>query len=848
MENNYINDVLLGKISRELNVRISQIRAVLQLIEEEGATVPFIARYRKEVTGNLDEEQIRAIYQEWDYGQKLAERKEDVMRLIEEKGKLTEELKNAIIVATKLSEVEDIYRPFKEKKKTRATDAKKKGLEPLAEYLLSYPLEGNVEEVASAYVTNLEGKTPEEVEAMKKEDIIVKDLAAALQGAKDIIAEMVSDEAKFRTWIRNNFNEEASLKSEVKDAEIDEKKVYEMYYDYEEPIKTIKLHRVLAINRAESEKVIKVSIVEKRDAVLGYITNEFITEPNGITVPYVKEAIEDAYDRLIKPAIVREIRSELKDKAEDQAIHIFGENLKNYLLQPPMKGKVVLGVDPAFRTGCKMAVVDETGKVLEKSVMYPNQKYEGENVPVGRYDNAVSIFKDLVETHQVQVVTIGNGTASRETEAFVAKHLKELDREVKYVIVNEAGASVYSGSEIAREEFPDYSIEERSAVSIARRLQDPLAELVKIEPKAIGVGQYQHDVTQKKLTESLDAVVETAVNQVGVNINTASTSLLKYVAGLNAGTAKKIVAHRDENGPFTSREDIKVKGVGAKALEQAMGFLRIVDGTEPLDVTSIHPESYAVAKAILEKLGFTPLDLGKEELVAKVKSLTDEEKAEMIKELNVGEYTYQDILDAFVAPLRDPRDEIDAPILRSDLLDLKDLKPGMELQGTVRNVVDFGAFVDCGFHDDGLVHVSKMSTGYIKHPLEAVSVGQIIKVWVLEVDLAKSRLQLTMIDPEAPVPTPKPKEKVAKQEKPKKNFVPRNKEANAPKQTEEQAEGVKQQPKKPFNKPFNKHNNPNNGNNKNNNNNNKNFKNNQKKRNDVDIDKFKEAWSRKQNS
>ena len=848
MENNYINDALLGKISREQNVRVSQINAVLGLIAE-GATVPFIARYRKEVTGNLDEEQIRAIYQEWEYGQKLAERKEDVMRLIEEKGKLTDEIKNAIIVATKLSEVEDIYRPFKEKKKTRATDAKKKGLEPLAEYLLSFPLEGNVEEVAAPYVTNLEGKTKEELEAMKKEDIIVKDVEAALQGAKDIIAEIVSDEPKFRTWIRNNFTTTANLKSEVKDAELDPKKVYEMYYEYEEPIKTVKLHRILAINRAEAEKVIKVSIVENRDLVLKYMTDEVVTEPKAVTVTYVTDAIVDAYDRLIKPAIVREIRSELKDKAEDQAIHIFGENLRNYLLQPPMKGKVVLGVDPAFRTGCKLAVVDATGKVLEKSVMYPHQKYPGENVPVGRYDNAVNIFLDLVETHQVQIVTVGNGTASRETEAFVAEQLKKLERDVKYVIVNEAGASVYSASDLAREEFPDYEVEERSAVSIARRLQDPLAELVKIEPKAIGVGQYQHDVTQKKLTESLDAVVETAVNQVGVNINTASPSLLKYVAGLNAGTAKKIVAHRDENGPFTSREEIKVKGVGAKALEQAMGFLRVVDGTEPLDVTSIHPESYAVAKATLEKLGFTPADLGKAELVEKVKALTDEEKQTMITELNVGEYTFQDILDAFVAPLRDPRDEIDAPILRSDLLELEDLKPGMELQGTVRNVVDFGAFVDCGFHDDGLVHVSKMSTGYIKHPLEAVSVGQIVKVWVLEVDLQKGRLQLTMIDPEAPVPAPKPKEKVAKQNKPKKpqhQKPVQKQQVNEENKTQENGENKPVQNKQ-FKKPFNKNNN--NQNRQNNNNQNKqNFKNNQKRRNEVDIDRFKEAWAKKQNS
>lgn len=756
MENNYINDALLGKISREQNVRIGQIRAVLELIEG-GATVPFIARYRKEVTGNLDEEQIRAIYQEWDYGQKLAARKEDVMRLIEEKGKLTDEIKMGIINATKLSEIEDIYRPFKEKKKTRATDAKKKGLEPLAEYLLSFPLEGNVEEEASKYVTNLEGKTPEEIEAMKKEGVIVKNTAEAIQGAKDIIAEMVSDEPKFRAWIRENFENEAKMKSEVKEDAVDEKKVYEMYYNYEEPLKTIKLHRILALNRAEDEKVVKVSIVEDYSKVLDHITGEIVKAQDSITAPYVKEAVQDGYDRLIKPAIVREIRGELKDKAEDQAINIFGENLKNYLLQPPMKGKVVLGVDPAFRTGCKLAVVDATGKLLEKSVMYPHQKQKGEVVPPARYQAAVDTFCDLINRHNVEVVAMGNGTASRETEAFVAKTLKSIDRDVKYIIVNEAGASVYSASDLAREEFPDFSVEERSAISIARRLQDPLSELVKIDPKSIGVGQYQHDVSQSKLADSLDFVVETAVNQVGVNINTASYSLLKYVAGLNAGTAKKIVAHREENGRFENRNDIKVKGVGPKALEQAMGFLRIVDGNEPLDMTAIHPESYEIARAILTKLGFTSKDLGSTELVEKIKGLTEEEKKAMIEELNVGEYTFQDILDAFVSPLRDPRDMIEAPVLRGDILELKDLSAGMELQGTVRNVTDFGAFVDCGLHDDGLVHVSKMSTKFIKHPLEAVHVGQIVKVWVLDVDLAKGRLQLTMIDPNAPKPEPQPK-------------------------------------------------------------------------------------------
>ena len=739
MENNYINDALLQQIAKAQNVRISQILAVLALIEQ-GGTVPFIARYRKEVTGNLDEEQIRAIYNEWEYGQKLAQRKEDVMRLIEEKGKLTEEIKQAIINADKLAVIEDIYRPFKEKKKTRATEAKRRGLEGLAEYLLSFPLEGDLEEEAAKYVT------VDPTEEQKKEGLVVKNTEEALQGARDIIAEMVSDEPKYRTWIRDYFNKEAELTTKVKDETLDEKGVYEMYYDYSEPLKSIKLHRILAINRAENEKVLKVSITENRPFVLGYLYNDRITEQNSITTEQVRIAIDDAYDRLIKPSIEREVRSDFKDKAEENAIHIFGENLRNYLLTPPMKGKIVLGVDPAFRTGCKLAVVDETGKLLAKSVMYPHQKNKQEVVPEARYQHAINTFLTLIREFHVQMVAIGNGTASRETEAFVSKCIKMLEEPIPYVIVSEAGASVYSASDLAREEFPDFEVEERSAVSIARRLQDPLAELVKIDPKAIGVGQYQHDVTQSKLASSLKDVVETAVNQVGVNINTASPSLLQYVAGLNAGTAKKIVAHRDENGKFKSREDIKVKGVGPKVMEQAIGFLRVVDGTEPLDVTSIHPESYDVANQILEKLGFTKYDLGKPELIEAIKN-TD--KAKLQKELSVGEYTLNDILDAFCQPTRDPRDEVAAPILRSDAISLEDLKPGMELQGTVRNVVDFGAFVDCGVHDDGLVHVSKMSRNYIKHPLEAVSVGQIVKVWVLDVDVKKGRLQLTMLDPNA---------------------------------------------------------------------------------------------------
>ncbi len=787
MENTYMNGELIAQISKQLNVKVSQINAVLQLIGE-GATVPFIARYRKEVTGGLDEDQIRDIYKEWDYGQKLAERKEDVLRLIEEKGKLTDEIKASIAAATKLTEVEDIYRPYKEKKKTRATDAKKKGLDPLADYLMSFPHEGNVEEEASKYVTDISKLSKEDLDKAEKEGTIVKSTKEALQGAQDIIAENVSDNAQYRAWIRKYFEESSKIKcSLVKDA-VDEKKVYEMYYDYEEPINTLKLHRVLAINRAEAEKVIKVDLVEDYVYVVNYICQDVIKEADSVTAPYVRLACEDSYDRLIKASIVREIRSDLKDKAEDQAIHIFGENLRNYLLQAPMKGKIVLGVDPAFRTGCKLAVVDKTGKYLVKSVMYPHQKNPKEVVPEERYADSVATFKKLVLDYDVEIVAMGNGTASRETEAFVAKTLssmkEELDalgRTVKYIIVNEAGASVYSASKIAQEEFADFSVEERSAISIARRLQDPLAELVKIDPKSIGVGQYQHDVTQSKLADSLEFVVTTAVNKVGVNINTASTSLLKYVAGLNAATAKKIVDFRDSNGSFKNREDIKtVKGLGEKTLEQAMGFLRITDGSEPLDMTAIHPESYTAAKEVLKHLGFTSNDLGSTDLVKKVNELTSDEKSNMQKELNIGEYTMNDILDAFVSPLRDPRDEIEAPILKSDIVSLENLSAGMELQGTVRNVTDFGAFVDCGVHADGLVHISKMSNGFIKHPLDAVHVGQIVKVWVLEVDIEKERLQLTMIDPSQPKPEPKPKKehkdfkKVYNKDGNKKPFVKNN--------------------------------------------------------------------------
>ncbi|MDD4077006.1 MAG: Tex family protein [Bacilli bacterium] len=736
-ENNYMNDQLLKKIGQEQKVKVSQIKSVLKLIEE-GGTVPFIARYRKEATGGLDEEQIRAIYQEWDYGQKLAARKEDIMRLIEEKGKLTDELKKEIIAANKLAELEDIYRPYKEKKKTRATEAKRKGLEPLAEYLLSFPLEGDVEAEARKYIT------AEVTEEREKAGLIVKDENEALQGAMDIIAEIVSDEPKFRKWIRRFHERYSNIATTIRDDKLDDKRVYEMYYDYQEAISSIKHHRVLAINRGEAEKVLRVGIVEDADRVLRFLFGRVIEKDNSITEPYVKQAIEDGYRRLIKPSIEREIRAELKDQAEDRAIKVFAENLKNYLLTPPMKDKMVLGIDPAYRTGCKLAVVDATGKVLEIGIIFPHQLKDNEKNAENRYNESKKTLLSFIDKYDIEVIAIGNGTASRETESFVAEVLKETAKEVFYIIVNEAGASVYSASDLAREEFPDFAVEERSAVSIARRLQDPLSELVKIDPKSIGVGQYQYDVTQSKLTESLDFVVSSAVNSVGVNINSASAPLLQRVSGLNARTAKAIVEHRNQHGKFNSRHEIDVKGIGPKTYEQAIGFLRIIDGDEKLDMTSIHPESYEIAEKILERLGFTKNDIGSEELINAVKAA---DRKQLRNGLEIGDYTFNDILDALVAPLRDPRDEFEKPILRSDVLHLEDLKPGMELQGTVRNVVDFGAFIDCGVKEDGLVHLSRMSKKYIKHPLDVVSVGEIVKVWVVAVDVAKSRIELSMLPP-----------------------------------------------------------------------------------------------------
>lgn len=727
MEQNFMND-LYKQIAKQLNITTNQINAVLKLLEE-GSTVPFIARYRKEVTGALDEEQIREISKTYEYGVNLQQRKDDVIRLIDEKGMLTPGLKNQILKAEKLTEIEDLYRPFKEKKKTRATMAKAKGLEPLAQYLLTYPQSG-IEVEAAKYVN-------EEVASVEE----------ALQGARDIIAEMIADNADYRKWIREYTTKNGEIQSKVRDKSLDERHVYEQYYEYSEPISRIVPHRVLAMNRGESEKILRISITENAEGVYTYLSKQFIKDASGEAANQVMMAIEDAYKRLIKPSIEREIRASLKEVAENQAIHIFSENVRQLLLQPPMKGKVVLGVDPAFRTGCKLAVVDETGKVLDIDVIYPHEKSKGSTADPKLVAAARAKVIDKINTHKVEIVSIGNGTASRETESFIVDVLKEIKHPIYYIITNEAGASVYSASDLARQEFPDLQVEERSAVSIARRLQDPLAELVKIDPKSIGVGQYQHDVTQSKLNDSLNFVVETTVNQVGVNVNTASPALLKYVAGLSSTIANNIVKHRDEVGKFTKREELKkVARLGAKTYEQAIGFLRIIDGVNPLDKTGIHPESYKVAEEVLESLGCTKDDLGTEGLKAAVAKA---DRLKLMATLGVGEHTLNDILDAFVAPNRDPRDEVAAPLLRSDVLKLEDLKPGMELQGTVRNVVDFGVFVDCGVKEDGLVHLSKMKKGFVKHPMDVASVGDIVKVWVESVDLNRKRLALTMIMPEA---------------------------------------------------------------------------------------------------
>ncbi|MED3561773.1 Tex family protein [Bacillus xiapuensis] len=714
--------LLFSKIASEQAISAKQVKSVISLLNE-GNTVPFIARYRKEMTGALDEVQIRNILERWQYIQNLEQRKEEVLRIVAEQGKLTEELSQSINRAEKLQEVEDLYRPYKQKRRTKATVAKEKGLEPLAEWLMTFTKE-NAEGKAQGFLS-------EEKKVLSVED--------AIAGAKDIIAEWVSDDADSRKWIRKETFKSGTVSSTVKEEEKDEKKVYEMYYEYEEPVSKIVPHRILALNRGEKEEILRVSIKMNTDFIMNYLSKKWVRNQHSPAAPIVVEAIEDSYKRLIQPSIEREIRSELTEKAEEQAIHIFSENLRNLLLQPPLKGKVVIGVDPAYRTGCKLAVVDETGKVLEIGVIYPHP-------PVSKTKEAKEKFIQILREYKVEMAAIGNGTASRETEQFVADILKEMDEEIFYLIVNEAGASVYSASDIAREEFPNFQVEERSAVSIARRLQDPLAELVKIDPKSVGVGQYQHDVSQKRLSESLHFVVETAVNRVGVNVNTASPSLLQYVAGLTKTAANNIVKKREEEGKFTSRVQLKkVPRLGAKTFEQAIGFLRVLDGKEPLDRTGIHPENYDEVKKLLTTLGFATKDLGTNELKEALNALDLKTVSE---ELSIGELTLKDIIDALVRPERDPRDDLPRPLLKKDVLKLEDLKPGMELQGTVRNVVDFGAFVDIGVKQDGLVHISKLSNRFVKHPLDIVSVGDVVTVWVDSVDMNKGRVALTMLPPE----------------------------------------------------------------------------------------------------
>ncbi|MDI3090783.1 Tex family protein [Priestia megaterium] len=716
-----LDNQIVQRVSKEVEISQKQVQNVIALVED-GNTVPFIARYRKEQTGALDEVQIRNILDSWNYLMNLEERKEEVLRLIAEQGKLTEELAAQIHQAKKLQQVEDLYRPFKQKRRTKATVAKEKGLEPLAQWLLSFP-RSDVKNEAQIYINEEAG---------------VQSSDEAIQGALDIVAEQISDEASYRQWIRTTTVKDGIIVTSVKDPEKDEKNIYEMYYEYTEAVKRIVPHRILAMNRGEKDGILKVSIAAPTDRILSYLHKQVIKKRDSSAESYIISAIEDAYKRLIEPSIEREIRKELSEKAEERAIHIFSENLRKLLLQPPLKGKVVLGVDPAFRTGCKLAAVDETGKVLKIDVIYPHP-------PVRKAAEAQNKLKKIFAEYPIEVVAIGNGTASRETEQFVADVLKEIENPVYYLIVNEAGASVYSASDVAREEFPDFQVEERSAVSIARRLQDPLAELVKIDPKSVGVGQYQHDVSQKQLNDSLTFIVETVVNQVGVNANTASASLLQYVAGLNKTVAQNIVKYRDENGKFSNRKQLKkIPRLGAKTYEQCIGFLRIIEGEEPLDRTGIHPETYGDVKKLLKKAEVKETELGTEKVKEALKHIS---LPEISEELSIGELTLKDIIEALVRPERDPRDELPKPLLRQDILKLEDLAKGIQLEGTVRNVVDFGAFIDIGVKQDGLVHISKLTNRYVKHPLDVVSVGDLVNVWVEDVDMKKGRVALTMIPP-----------------------------------------------------------------------------------------------------
>ena len=709
---------ILALLTSELGVGRGQVEAAVKLIDE-GNTIPFIARYRKEATGSLNDEVLRNLDERLKYLRGLEERKAQVLSSIEEQGKLTEDLKKKIEAAQTMVAVEDLYLPYRPKRKTRASVAKEKGLEPLADLILLQMTKKPLEKEAESYVSEEKG---------------VKTVKEAIDGAKDILAERISEEAKYRTYIRKTTFEEGTIVSEAKDDKAES--VYEMYYHHEEPIKKCAGHRVLALNRGEKEKILTVKIAAPVEKIQMYLEKQVVIRDNPVTTPVLKEVIADSYSRLIAPAIEREVRNELTEKAEDGAIKVFGKNLEQLLMQPPISGRVVLGWDPAFRTGCKLAVVDATGKVLDTVVIYPT-------APQNKVADAKKGLKKLIDKHQISLISVGNGTASRESEQIIAEFLKEIPNHVQYIIVNEAGASVYSASKLATEEFPNFDVGQRSAVSIARRLQDPLAELVKIDPKSIGVGQYQHDMNQKHLSEALGNVVEDCVNKVGVDLNTASASLLEYISGISKTIAKNIVAYREENGAFQNRKQLlKVAKLGPKAFEQCAGFMRIAGGSNPLDATSVHPESYEAAAQVLKRLGLEPESIGTEEMKGIAKKAGDIKK--LAKELEIGEETLRDILKELEKPARDPREEMPKPILRTDVLDMKDLKPGMILKGTVRNVIDFGAFVDIGVHQDGLVHISEMSRKFIKHPLEAVSVGDVVEVKVLGVDPAKKRISLTM--------------------------------------------------------------------------------------------------------
>ena len=709
---------IIRKLAEELQIRPGQAQAAVKLIDEAN-TIPFISRYRKEATGALNDEVLRNLYERLNYLRNLEEKKEQVISSIEEQGKLTDALKQQILVAETLVAVDDLYRPYRPKRRTRATIAKERGLEPLANVLLLQKLDHPALEEAAGYISEEKG-------VAKAED--------ALQGAMDIVAEAIADEADYRSYIREKTMKKGTLTSGAKDKETES--VYEMYYDFEEPVAKLAGHRILALNRGEKEKVLTVKLEAPEDEIIRYLEKKTLHRDNPYTTPYLKAAVADSYERLIAPAIEREIRNALTESAQEGAIRVFGKNLEQLLMQPPIRGQVVLGWDPAFRTGCKLAVVDATGKVLDTVVIFPT-------APQNKVAEAKAVLKKLIAKYHITLISVGNGTASRESEQVIVELLKELSTPVQYVIVNEAGASVYSASKLATEEFPNFDVGQRSAASIARRLQDPLAELVKIDPKSIGVGQYQHDMNQKRLSEALEGVVEDCVNKVGVDLNTASVPLLEHVSGINKTIAKNIVAYREENGIFKNRKELlKVAKLGPKAFEQCAGFLRISESTQPLDATSVHPESYGVAEALLKQLGYSKDELKKGAVPGLHKKIRDYKK--LAEELGTGELTLRDIVGELEKPGRDPREDMPKPILRTDVLEMKDLKPGMILKGTVRNVIDFGAFVDIGVHQDGLVHISQICDRFIKHPLEAVSVGDIVDVQVISVDVAKKRIALTM--------------------------------------------------------------------------------------------------------